>query len=390
MDTHAWLGRLVAIDTTSRNSNLPLIQLIKEWFNQYHITPRLTPDSVEPKANLFATLPAQDGSIQGGIILSGHTDVVPVDNQEWDTNPFEAVKKEDRIYGRGTCDMKGFLAVTLAMLPELQKLKLSYPIHFAYSYDEEIGCRGAPHLIKDLLAAGIQPKACIVGEPTDMRPIVGHKGIQSFRCRVRGLAVHSSLTPQGCNAIEYSAKLIFFIRKLADKIREEGPFNPHFDVPFTSISTNMIHGGIAANTIPDHCEFRFEFRHLPEVNPHSIREQIDAYVKNELLPELRREYPEGDIDIENLASPPSFEASEDAVITQLAREISHDHEIRKVAYATEAGQFQAANIPTIVCGPGNIEQAHRANEFVTIPQLEQCEMFLKKIMQAAHFSASQK
>jgi acetylornithine deacetylase len=385
METLAWLSHLISFDTTSRNSNLELIQAVEAWFVQHGIVPRLTYDVIEPKANLLATLPAHDGRTHGGIILSGHTDVVPVDNQRWETNPFEAVKKEGRIYGRGTCDMKGFIAVTLALLPEFQKLKLSYPIHFAYSYDEEIGCRGAPHLIKDMLAAEFRPEACIVGEPTDMRPIVGHKGIQSFRCRVQGLAVHSSLTPQGCNAIEYAAKLISYIRNLAETMKKEGPFNAFFDVPFTSISTNMIHGGIASNTIPDACEFQFEFRHLPEVAPRTIQENIMAYVNNELLPELQSEYPAGSIEIENLACPPSFEASEDAAITQLARAVSGDYEIRKVAYATEAGQFQAAHIPTIVCGPGNIEQAHRANEFVTILQLEQCEAFLRNLMKQADF-----
>jgi acetylornithine deacetylase len=383
MNTQAWLSRLVAFDTTSRNSNLDLIHAVGDWFAQHAITPRLTHDAVEPKANLFATLPADNGSTEGGIILSGHTDVVPVDGQHWDTNPFAAVQKDDCIFGRGTCDMKGFLAVTLALLPQLQKLKLAHPVHFAYSYDEEIGCRGAPHLINDLLAAGLQPRACIVGEPTDMRPVVGHKGIQVFRCRLQGRAVHSSLTPEGCNAIEYAAELVSYIRNFANEIKQSGPFNTHFDVPFTTLSTNLITGGIASNTVPDTCEFTFEFRHLPEVDPLTIREKISGYVKKELLPKMQREYEDGSIEIEMLASPPSFEASESAAITQLARAVSGENDIVKVAYATEAGQFQAANIPTIVCGPGNIEQAHRANEFVKIAQLEQCEKFLLRILQEA-------
>jgi acetylornithine deacetylase len=381
MNKQAWLSRLIAFDTTSRNSNLDLIYAVNDWFTQHNITPRLTHDRVEPKANLFATLPGHNGSTDGGIILSGHTDVVPVDGQHWHTNPFEAVQKDDCIFGRGACDMKGFLAVTLALLPQLQKMKLVHPVHFAYSYDEEIGCRGAPHLINDLLAAGLRPKACIVGEPTDMRLVVGHKGIQVFRCRLQGRAVHSSLTPEGCNAIEYAAELVSFIRNFANQIKQGGPFNTHFDVPFTTLSTNLITGGIASNTVPDTCEFTFEFRHLPEVDPQSIREKIADFVKTELLPKMQHEYLDSVIEIDMLASPPSFEASEASAITQLVRAVSGERDILKVAYATEAGQFQAANIPTIVCGPGNIEQAHRANEFVKIAQLEQCEALLLKILQ---------
>lgn len=386
MNTLNWLSRLIAFDTTSRNSNLALIDSLNDWFTQHGISPRLTTSVDEPKANLFATLPGKNGETRGGIILSGHTDVVPVDGQLWDTNPFEAVKKEGRIYGRGTCDMKGFIAVTLALLPELQKLQLPHPVHFAYSYDEEIGCKGAPLMIADIIATDIQPLACIVGEPSDMRVIVGHKGIQVFHCKIEGYAVHSSLTSQGCNAIEYTAKLISYIRQLADTIRKEGPFNSHYDVPFTSLTTNKIHGGIATNTIPDLCEFTFEFRHLHEVNPQDIIEQIESYVKKELLFEMKNEYANANITITKLASPPSFEADENAMITKLIRTLRNEHEIKKVAYATEAGQFQAANIPTVVCGPGNIEQAHRANEFVTMEQLEKCEIFLREICCHPYFS----
>jgi len=380
LNTQLWLSKLISFDTTSRHSNLELIDVVDHWFKKHNITPRITRAANEPKANLFASLPAKDGSVQGGIILSGHTDVVPVDNQQWSSNPFEAVEKNGRIYGRGACDMKGFLAVILSLLPVFQKQQLSQPIHFAFSYDEEIGCFGAPLLIQDFLSAGIQPKACIVGEPTDMRPVVGHKGIQLFQCSIKGLSAHSSLTTQGCNAIEYAAKLICAIRKLADDIRQEGPFNADFDIPFTTLTTNIVKGGIAANTIPDACEFMFEFRHLPEVDPQIILTKIQAYIDNELLPEIRREYPEGCVTLKNLAGPPSFEASETADITQLIRTVSGENAILKVAYATEAGQFQAANIPTIVCGPGNIAQAHRADEYVTIEQLRLCENLLKKLM----------
>ncbi|RDI45172.1 acetylornithine deacetylase [Aquicella lusitana] len=380
MNTVEWLSRLVAFDTTSRYSNLDLIQTIQDWLARYHIETRFTYDLKEKKANLFATLPAQNGSVDGGIILSGHTDVVPVDGQHWDTNPFEAVLMNDRIYGRGTCDMKGFLAVALTLLPEFQQMKLSEPVHFAFTYDEEVGCRGVPLLLADLQQAGIRPKACIVGEPTEMKPVVAHKGIQGFRCRLNGRAAHSSLTPQGCNAIEHAARLICHIRDLADEMRRKGPFDSHFDVPFTSISTNMIHGGNAHNTIPALCEFIFEFRHLPHVKPQQIREQIEIYIQNELLPKMRNEYPDASVELDSLSVVPSFEVLEASAITLLARHISNEKTIHKVAYATEAGLFQQADIPTIVCGPGNIEQAHRQNEFVTLDQLGKCEVFLRKVV----------
>jgi acetylornithine deacetylase len=377
----AWIARLIAFDTTSRNSNLPLIAEIKDWFSHHQMSSRLTYDETKQKANLLATLPARDGSINGGLILSGHTDVVPVDGQKWKTYPFKAVQIDDKIYGRGTCDMKGFIAVTLAMLPEFQTLSLPYPIHFAFSYDEEIGCVGVPRLIADLQQAGIKPKACIVGEPTDMHPVIAHKGIQVFRCRLHGQAAHSSLTPEGCNAIDYAAKLIAYIRDFANEWRKKGPFDQHFDVPFTTLSTNMIQGGTARNIIPAECEFYFEFRYLPEVKPDTIIERIKAYAQNELLPEMKQEYAHADIEIENKGAAPGFESDQESDIKQVAYEITGEKEIRKVAYATEAGLFQHAHIPTIICGPGNIEQAHGPDEFVTLAQLEKCEVFLKKVVE---------
>lgn len=379
-NTLEWLTRLVAFDTTSRNSNLELIGVLQEWFKLHGVESHLTHDPNQPKANLFATLPAIDGSVEGGIILSGHTDVVPVDGQDWATNPFEATLKDEKVFGRGTCDMKGFIAVTLALLPEFQQMRLKQPVHFAFSYDEEVGCRGAPLIIDDLVKRGLTPKACIVGEPTDMRPVVAHKGIQAYRCRVHGHAVHSSLTPQGCNAIEYAARLICYIRDLADEMQKQGPFDKHFDVPYTSISTNMIQGGIANNIVPSFCEFFFEFRNLPEMKPRDIFNKIAAYTQNELEPRMRKENEKAKIEIDNIAVAPSFESDQSSVFNAIVNRIRDNKEIYKVAYATEAGLFESASIPTIVCGPGNIEQAHRPDEFVTIAQLKKCKEFLRHLV----------
>ncbi|VVC76537.1 Acetylornithine deacetylase [Aquicella siphonis] len=380
MSTLEWLKRLIEFDTTSRNSNLELISCAQAWFERHHLQTRITRDPRQAKANLFATLPAQNGSVDGGVILSGHTDVVPVDGQQWDTPPFTAVLRDDKVYGRGACDMKGFLAVLLALVPEFVRLKLSHPVHFAFSYDEEVGCLGASVMITDLQHAGIKPAACIVGEPTSMRPVVAHKGVQVFRCRIRGRAAHSSLTPQGCNAIEYAAKLICHIRSLADEFNREGPFDRHFDVPFTTVSTNMIQGGHARNIIPEQCEFFFEFRHLPGIQPRSVIDRITAYVQEAIQPQMQKEYGDAGIEIDAVAAVPGFEAGDDAVVSWLARAAGLENEIRKVAYATEAGLFQQAHIPVLVCGPGSIEQAHRANEFVTLDQLALCEDFLRKVV----------
>ncbi len=380
MKTLEWLARLVACDTTSRNSNLQLIDLIKDWMFHHQIPIRMTHSPYEQKSNLLATIPAKNGDMEGGIILSGHTDVVPVDNQSWDTNPFEIVQKEGKVYGRGTADMKGFLAVILALVPEFKRQSLSRPIHLAFSYDEEIGCKGAPLLIRDIEQAALKPYACIVGEPTMMQSIVAHKGIQVFRCRVHGQTVHSSLTTQGCNAIEHAAKFINYLRNLADQFKKDGPFDSHYDVPFTSVSTNMINGGIAVNTIPAVCEFMFEFRHLPQVSAKAIREQIENYIQQELLPNIQNEFAQGSIEFEHMASVPAFETDMQSAVTKQLLTLSNQKEINKVAYATEAGLFEKAQIPTIICGPGSIEQAHRANEFVSLDQLALCEKFLLRMV----------
>ena len=380
MNTQEWLAKLVAFDTTSRNSNLELIAVIQSWLAEHGISVTLTQDASGKKANLFATLPAQDGAVNDGIILSGHTDVVPVDGQQWESDPFHLSLRKDRLYGRGTCDMKGFIAVVLALLPEFQQFKYRQPVHFAFSYDEEVGCLGAPLLIEDFQRKGFKPTACIVGEPTDMNPVVGHKGSNGFRCRVEGKAAHSSLTPHGCNAIEYAARLICYLRDLSEELKQNGPQDESYDVPFTSMTTNLIQGGNATNTIPASCEFFFEFRNLPETKPRELLGKIEKYIQNELLPKMRMEHVAGSIEINFVASAPSFAADEQTAIVKLVRALTQEQKKLKVSYATEAGLFQHAGIPTIVCGPGNIEQAHRANEYVSLEQLRRCEVFLRALV----------
>lgn len=375
-----WTRRLIGFDTTSRHSNLGLIEAVRDHCLAKGLKPHLSYNPQGDKANLHVTVPAADGSVQGGIVLSGHTDVVPVDGQDWSLDPFKAELRDGRLYGRGACDMKGFIGTSLSLLPAMMQMRLREPVHFALSFDEEIGCMGAPYLLEDLRRRGIKPSGCIVGEPTSMRVIVAHKGINAYRCCVTGHAAHSSLTPRGVNAIEYAARLICFIRDVADEFRAQGPYDEAFDVPFTTASTGTIQGGIALNTIPAHCEFVFEYRNLPGVDPDAILARIQRYANDVLLPRMRSEHVDAGLTITPIAAAPSLDAAERDAITQLVRALTGDRDTSKVAYGTEAGLFQRAGIPAVVCGPGDIQQAHKADEYVTVEQLHQCEAFLIKVL----------
>jgi acetylornithine deacetylase len=382
-----WVTRLVSMDTVSRNPNLGLIETVRDELRALGVEATLTHDTRGKWANLFATIPAHDGETNGGVVLSGHTDVVPVDGQQWDSDPFKPEIRGDKLYGRGTCDMKGFIGAALALVPDMQRTKLAKPIHLALSFDEEVGCAGAPLLIADLMKRGVKPDGCIVGEPTSMRPIVAHKGINAYQCCVRGQAAHSSLTPQGLNAIEYAARLICYIRDMADQFREQGPFDELYDVPFTTAQTSTISGGNALNTVPAECRFQFEFRNLPTLDPEPIFARIDQYARETLLPKMLREHPSAAIEITKIAAAPGLDSSEQAAITQLVRALTADQDKRKVAYGTEAGLFSLAGIPSIVCGPGDIQQAHKANEFVALDQLVACERFLHKFIHSMSVGA---
>lgn len=384
LTTIDWLKKLIAFDTTSRQSNLALINCLANACADYHLTPLLIPDPLQPKANLLVTIPGQNGQMQGGVIFSGHTDVVPVDGQTWQSDPFAAVVTYDKVYGRGACDMKGFIAVLMGLIPRLQAQRYPFPIHLAFSYDEEIGCQGVTYLLEQIQQRHYAPKACIVGEPTLMHPIIGHKGIRNYRCQLQGIAAHSSLPTQGCNAIEYAAKMIVFLQELAAHYQKQGNRDQAFDIPYTTLSTNLIQGGNALNTIAEHCEFSFEFRNLVIDSADRIHAKIETYLQTQLLPLMQQQQPDSAINLEIMADVPGLDMSTTAPLVQAAHTIcGKNMPLSKVAYATEAGLFQQAHIPTIVCGPGSIEQAHRANEFVTIAQLQHCEQFILQFLQSA-------
>ncbi|MBC7573197.1 MAG: acetylornithine deacetylase [Herminiimonas sp.] len=370
------IERLVAFPTVSRDSNLGLIEWTRDYLNRMGVTSRLTYDATGKKANLFATL--GEGR-KPGLILSGHTDVVPVEGQAWDSDPFKIMIRDGMMFGRGAADMKGFIGTALALVPKFLAADMDSSLHFALSYDEEVGCLGVRGLIADLAQTGLKTAGCIVGEPTLMQPIIAHKGTHRFRCCITGREAHSSYTTQGVNSIEYAARIIVYIRQMADRLAQLEARDYAFTVPFTTLQTGTIRGGLASNIVPKDCEFQFEARTMPGVSADKLYQEIQDYAAT-LLPEMRRVEPNAAIDFEFVASAPGLNMEESEAIVQLATALSRNRPNGAVSYGTEAGLFQQAGIPTVVCGPGNIEQAHRPNEFVTLAQLAQCEAFMMRLI----------
>jgi len=369
------LKTLVAFDTTSRESNLGLIEFVRDHLSSLGIASRLSYDAQRKKANLFATIGDMPGR---GIVLCGHTDVVPVDGQAWDTDPFKAHLANGKVFGRGAVDMKGFIAASLAMVPSYMASALLQPVHLALTYDEEIGCIGVQTLIRDLEAANIRPAGCFVGEPTRMQVMTGHKGMRVTRCKLRGLEAHSSMAPQAVNAIEYAARMIDKIRQLAQGLQTHGPFDPVFKIPHTTLQTGLIQGGSAPNIVAKDCEFVFDCRTLPQSNSDELIDQIQAYAENLML-EMKKIYPQSDISFETLANAAPLATAEDSPITYLGTALARNNLLGRVSFATDAGWLHQAGIACVVVGPGDIEVAHKPNEFIEISQLEECLGFLDRL-----------
>jgi acetylornithine deacetylase len=368
--------RLVAFDTTSRNSNLALIEFVRDYLDGYGIGSELVFDATGAKANLYATIGRPD---QSGIMLSGHTDVVPVDDQDWHSDPFKLIEKEDRLYGRGSADMKCFVATLLSLVPVLVQRKLREPIHLSFSYDEEIGCVGVRRLIDVLAQRPNRPRLAIVGEPTEMQVGVGHKGKHVYRCHVHGHEAHSSQINYGVNAIEAAAEIIARLKTIARRKRDHGPFDPDFDPPYSSIHTGLIHGGTALNIVPRDCEFDFEIRPLPGDDVPGFIGEVREFATS-LLPEMRAVRADTDIAIDELSAAPGLNTPTDHEATQLAAALSGSNGTIKVAFGTEGGLFSAAGIPTVICGPGSIDQAHKPDEFIALEQVARCEAFLQRLI----------
>ena len=378
LDTRQMLERLVGFDTTSRNSNLHLIEFVRDYLDDFGIASELVFDETGAKANLLASIGPPD---RAGIVLSGHTDVVPVDGQDWSSDPFTCIERDGRLYGRGTADMKGFIATVLALVPEFQALRLAAPLHLAFSYDEEVGCKGVPRLLDRLgERLPMAPFGCVVGEPTGMQVANGHKGKAGYVCTVTGRASHSALNHLGVNAIEVAARIIAELRRRNDEFRETGPFAPGFEPPHCTVSTGVIAGGSALNIVPDHCRFAFEFRPLPGQDPDALFAGIRGWAEAELLPAMRAVHPETGIAWQEQMSYPGLGATPGAAIEEVCRRLTDTETPIKLSFGTEAGHFAKRGIPSVVCGPGEIRVAHRPDEYVELAQLERCAAFLRDLV----------
>jgi acetylornithine deacetylase len=378
-DALAWAQRLVRMDTRSDQSNLPLIECIADHLRSLGVPLRLSRDTSGRKANLFATLGEDKPA---GLVLSGHTDTVPWDGQAWSVDPLCGDVKDGRLYGRGSADMKGWIGLVVAQTKAWLEADLPHALHFAFSYDEEVGGFGAMELIADLRDAGIAPRMCIVGEPTSMVPAIAHKGVHRWRCCVRGKAAHSSLRPMAVNAIEAAARVVAHIAAIGDELRDTEVRQAGFDVPYTTSAVCRVEGGIADNVVPEDCRFHYEFRDLPGADAAALQRRVEAYAAT-LLPAMKEVDPASGFAFESFASMPAFQAQPDEPVVQLAQRLSGARQTTLVAFGTEAGLFQRAGMSTVVCGPGSINQAHQADEFVSLEQLGQAEAFLRGLAAAA-------
>lgn len=366
---------LVRMDTVSARSNLALIHFIRDELKRLGVASRLTYNADKTKANLFATLGAGKPA---GIILSGHTDTVPWDGQDWSADPLSAAVQGGRLYGRGSADMKSFIAIALAHAGDFLDSKAPFAIHLAFTYDEEVGCFGVRELIADMREAGVAPVACIVGEPTGMVPAIAHKGVYRYKCCVRGKEAHSSLTPQSVNAIEMAAAVVAKLREMAKGFQDGEPRYEGFDVPFSTASVGQFHGGIADNVVPRDAEFRYEFRDLPTADARAMQRELVAHARS-LEPAMQAVAPEAGFRFEAICEIPSFLGSAADSVTRLAQRLSGEQRTTSVAFGTEAGLFKNAGIPTVVCGPGSINQAHQSDEYVSLEQLARCEAFMRAL-----------
>jgi acetylornithine deacetylase len=376
-DAIAMLARLVAFDTTSRDSNLALIEYVEGLLAGLGVAATRVPNADGSKANLYATLGPQT---EGGIVLSGHTDVVPVDGQPWTTGPFALTERDGRLYGRGTCDMKGFLALALTAAPSFAEPgRLKRPIHLAFSYDEEIGCLGAPSMIAEIAKRLPRPSAVIVGEPTSMEVVHGHKGITSYFVTVTGHEAHSSLTHLGLSANMAAIRLMHSLSELAARLkREADPASP-FLPKHATLTVGQINGGTAVNILARECLFVFDLRCPPGTDPQTILAPFLDEARA-LDADMKARFPEAGVAIVRRSLTPAFAPEPDGEAERIARSLAGDNgPPRVVAYAAEAGQFQEAGFSTVICGPGSIEQAHQPNEYVERNQIERGAAFMLRL-----------
>lgn len=371
------LKDLIAFPTLSETSNLDMLAYIENLMSAHGACFTRVPHSDGSRSNLYGTIGPM---VEGGVILSGHTDVVPVAGQNWQSDPFALSERDGKLYGRGTCDMKGFLAVCLSLLPKMARSSLQRPIHFAFSYDEELGCLGAPTMIAALRDRLPKPAAVIVGEPTDMKVVSCHKGCLDVTTTIRGQAIHSSLAPKGVSAVSIAAKLISWLDARQDMAERNADKDCPFDPPFTTFHCGCIEGGTAPNIVAQDCHFSTDIRVVDAENAHAHLADYRAFIERDILPDMKAKSAEADISVAIEADIPAFRRQNGNFAEILARTITGDNAVRAMGISTEAGQFQDAGFPTIVCGPGSVEQAHQPDEFVSVDQIDQACAFIERLI----------
>ncbi|MGB1256652.1 MAG: acetylornithine deacetylase [Thiolinea sp.] len=386
INTLQHLNTLVGFDTTSRQSNLELIHYVQNYLADYGVDSTLIyNEDGGDRANLYATIGPHD---VGGVLLSGHTDVVPVTGQAWDSDPYQLTDRDGTLYGRGSSDMKGFIAATLAAVPEMVAQRLQTPLHLAFSYDEEIGCVGAKNMVEKLKLLEVKPKLGVIGEPTLMQSIVGHKGKGTYKVTFTGFSCHSAYLDDGVNAIEFAAKLLLFIQQMNQKLVARGQTDSGYSVDHSTFQTGVISGGTVVNIVPRTCEFVFEIRNLPQFDVAGMLKEITDYAYQEVLPEMRARNEEADIRFENLSAYPGMHTHTDSACVGLVTSLTeHACSGEKVSFGTEGGLFQQhLDVDCVVCGPGSIEQAHKPNEFIHRGQLDACDTFLARLINTCQTS----
>lgn len=368
------LAQLLAFDTTSRESNLALIGMIREFLAARGVSAQQFTNESGSKANLYARIGPQG---PGGVMLSGHTDTVPVDGQNWSVPPFMLTEKNGRYYGRGSADMKGFLACMLASVDTFLSSPLRMPLHLAFSYDEEVGCLGVRSLVDWLRNAEDRPAMCIIGEPTEMQPVYGHKGKLAMRCQVHGHACHSAQAPEGVNAISYAAKVMTQLGELGEQLalHQDTRFSP----AFSTVQVGTIQGGSALNIVPANCSFDFEVRYLPGVQVQTVAEKLQAWTERTLVPEMKQVAHESAITFHTLSHYPGLLAETQSEFARLLSGWCGSESFSTVAFGTEAGLFHEVGIATLICGPGSMAQGHKADEFIAIEQLDNCMLMLNNL-----------
>jgi acetylornithine deacetylase len=371
------LARLIAFPSVSTSSNLDLIHFCRDWLKSHGVESHLVMNAEGDKANLYATIGPR---VEGGIVLSGHTDVVPVEGQAWSSDPWTLTEREGRLYGRGTTDMKGFDALVLALVPEMVQAPLQRPVHIALSYDEEIACRGAPSMVQAMAEAIPTPSAVIVGEPTRHAVVTGHKASVQLRTEVTGYAVHSSRIDQGVSAVMNAARLITWHEDaMEENKRRVDPSNP-FEPPYTTLHCGMMVGGSAANIVSSSAWFFSDIRAIPTESPDEYLERYRAYIRDVIEPRMKAVIPEAGIAVELVAEVPGLRPETDGAAERLMRRLTGDNGSHVVSYGTEAGIFQRVGWSTVVCGPGDIAQAHQPDEYIETSEFEAGERVLRRLI----------